>query len=80
MARNFSTTIFYNKQSYHAVFIPQMRPDGLHYEVNIKSFPRFYMVWSAIGRFDVLPGTSSGIPYELILAASDAIDEHHKRA
>ena len=58
-----------------AVILPQLRRNGIHYEVNINGFPRFYVVWSQLGRYDVAPGiTASQIPYEVVLSVSDAIE------
>jgi hypothetical protein len=75
MAASFSTQIVYNKQPMLAVILPQLRQDGMHYEVNIKGFPRFYMVWTVLGRYDVAEGKDAPVlPYELILAVSDAIE------
>ena len=57
-----------------AVVVPQLRQDGRYYEVNIKGFPRFYMAWSALGRFDIT-GEEVNIPYELVLAVSDMLGQ-----
>ena len=73
MAHSFSRRISFNKQSLLAVVVPQLRQDGMHYEVNIKGYPRFYMAWSVLGRFDIV-GLEPGIPYELILAVSDMLE------
>lgn len=78
MARNFSTTIHYNRQKISTIFIPIMQPNGLHYEVNISGFPRFTVAWSMLGRFDVVPnadGEMPDIPYELILVVSDLLEK-----
>ncbi len=58
-----------------AVVIPQLRKDGMYYEVNIKGYPRFYMAWSPLGRFDVTGEESSLLPYQLVLAVSDMIEK-----
>jgi hypothetical protein len=78
VANSFSKQIVYNKKPLLAVFVPQLRPDGMHYEVNIKGYPRFYMAWSPLGRFDVIGEESNDLPYELVLAVSDAIEKQRK--
>ncbi len=57
------------------VVIPQLRKDGMYYEVNIKGYPRFYMAWSPLGRFDVTGEESGLLPYQLVLAVSDMIEQ-----
>jgi hypothetical protein len=49
----------------------------MHYEVNVKGFPQFFMRWTELGRYDLLPNTEEAekLPYALILAASDAIEK-----
>lgn len=75
MAVSFSAQIVHNKVPMLAVIVPQLRKNGMHYEVNIKGFPRFFMVWSALGRYDVAAATDApALPYELVLAVSDAIE------
>lgn len=75
MPASFSAQVVYNKQSLLAVILPQLRRNGMHYEVNINGFPRFYMAWSALGRYDIAPGSNAPqVPYELVLAVSDAIE------
>ena len=81
MARNFSTSIYFNNEKLAAVLVPVMLSDGLHYEVNIKGFPRFMMRWSELGRFDLVENDeiqSKDIPYELILAVSEVLDKLKK--
>jgi hypothetical protein len=78
MARNFSTNLLYDRQKHFVVFIPLMKSDGMHYEVNIKSFPRFEVAWSTMGRYDIVAdadGEIPAIPYELILAVSDVLEK-----
>jgi hypothetical protein len=79
MPRNFSRTIHYDKQHTLAVVVPHMRKDGLYYEVNIKGFPRFFMTWTALGRFDVVNNEEVSLPYDLVLAVSDMLEEETKR-
>lgn len=54
-----------------------MRRNGMHYEVNVQGFPRFFMRWTELGRYDILPNTEDEemLSYALILAASDAIEK-----
>lgn len=78
MAGNFTQRVAYNGTSVLAVIVPQLRKDGMYYEVNIAGFPRFFMKWSALERYDVTGDESKSIPYELQLAVSDAIEAHNK--
>lgn len=78
MAGNFTQRVTYNGTSVLAVIVPQLRKDGMYYEVNIAGFPRFYMTWSALERYDVTGDETQSIPYELQLAVSDAIEARNK--
>ncbi len=72
MANSFSAPVMYNKRSLLAVIVPQLRKDGMYYEVNISGFPRFFMAWSQLGRYDIIKDQPK-IPYELVLAVSDVL-------
>jgi hypothetical protein len=74
VASSFSKQVFFDKKALLAVIIPQLRKDGMYYEVNIKGYPRFFMSWSALGRYDVA-GEDHKLPYQLVLAVSDAIEK-----
>lgn len=78
MRKNIQKRVRYNGQTVLAVIIPEHRQDGMYYEVNIKGFPRFHMTWSPIGRYDIKASAGAHIPYELLLAVSDAIEESTK--
>ena len=73
MSNNFSKQIVFNKKTLLATIVPQLRRDGMYYEVNIKGYPRFFMKWSALGRYDIAD-EDKNIPYELLLSVSDAIE------
>lgn len=75
MRRNMQKRITYNGKTVLAIIVPEHRQNGMHYEVNVKGFPRFYMAWSPIGRYDIASQPDGHVPYELILAVSDAIEE-----
>lgn len=79
VAQSFSQVVVYNKISLLAVVVPQLRKDGMYYEVNIKGYPRFYMTWSQLGRYDEQDGGGLGIPYQLLLAVSDMLEGHLKK-
>lgn len=79
MANSISKQVIYNKTPHLAVIVPQLRQDGMHYEVNIKGFPRFYMAWSPLGRFDIINEQGLDLPYELVLAVSDVIEKQRKK-
>lgn len=78
MANSFSKEVFFDKKRVLAVIVPQLRKDGMYYEVNIKGYPRFFMKWSELGRFDVVDGEEHNLPYQLVLAVSDVIEQHRK--
>jgi hypothetical protein len=78
MANSFSRQFTCNKQSMLAVIVPELRKDGTYYEVNVKGYPRFFMCWSPLGRFDVAEGAPA-LPYELVLAVSDVIEQQTSR-
>ncbi len=73
MPNSFSKQIFFDKKSALAVIVPELRKDGMYYEVNVKGYPRFFMSWSPLGRYDVVNGEEYNLPYELVLAVSDII-------
>lgn len=78
MPSNFSKRINFDGTSALAVIVPQLRKNGMHYEVNVKGYPRFYMVWSPLSRYDIVKQEGlKTLPYELILAVSDAIEEYN---
>lgn len=80
MPAAFTTILISDGRSYPASILPAMRRNGMHYEVNVQGFPRFFMRWTELGRFDILPGEESGaVPYDLVLAASDAIEKQTGR-
>ena len=79
MPRNFSKVIHFDKQHALAVAVPHMRKDGLYYEVNIKGYPRFFMRWSELGRYDVTGEVESPLPYNMVLAVSDMLEAETRK-
>lgn len=79
MKQNFTQRISFDGKIVLAVIIPEHRQDGMYYEVNVKNYPRFYMTMSPLGRYDLVPEPGINIPYDLILAVSDAIEESSRR-
>lgn len=75
MKQNFTARIRYEGRTVPATVIPQHRKDGMYYEVNIPGVERFYMYWSALDRFEVVPQDGVNIPDTLALAVSDTIEE-----
>ncbi len=75
MSNSFSKQIIFNKKTLLATIVPQLRKDGMYYEVNIKGYHRFYMNWSALGRYDLTDDSEADIPYELLLSVSDLIEK-----
>lgn len=80
MSNSFSQQVVYNKKPLLAVVVPQLRKDGMYYEVNIKGYARFFMCWSPLGRYDVANNEETKIPYDLILAVSDMIEQRKGRS
>ncbi len=78
MASSFSKQVIYNKKALLAIVVPQLHKDGMHYEINIQGYPRFYMAWSPLGRYDILD-TDLHVPYDLVLSVSDVIEQNIKR-
>jgi len=77
VAESFKKQVIFHKKPVLAVIVPQLRKDGMHYEINIRGYPRFYMAWSPLGRYDVVSEEGIKLPYELVLAVSDAIEKRH---
>ncbi len=73
MRQNFSVEIILDGKTLVAVLLPHLRHNGLHYEVNVRGFPRFFMKKTELGRYDIVT-PNAAIPYNLILAASDVIE------
>ena len=74
MAQNFTATIPFDGQRLLAVVIPTLRRNGMHYEVNIPGFPRFWVRWGAMERYEVVRPVDASLPDVLVLAVSDAIE------
>ena len=74
MAQNFSTAISFDGNTLLAIVIPTLRRNGMHYEVNIPGYPRFWMRWGAMERYEVVRPADARLPDELVLAVSDAIE------
>ena len=78
MPASFSKRISFDGKNVLAVIVPELRKDGMYYEINIKGYPRFYMTWSPLDRYDVVSAEDQKLPYDLILAVSDAIEQKKK--
>ncbi len=78
MRQNFKTRVIYDGRSTQAIIVPEHRKDGMYYEINIPEVDRFYMSWSALDRYDIVPQEGLSVPDSLILAVSDAIEEKMK--
>ena len=74
MPQNFTTTFSFEGRSLIVVVLPAMRRNGMHYEVNIPGYPRFFMKWSELDRYDIVNGSEYKVPDGLVLAVSDAIE------
>lgn len=78
MAYNFSRQFSVDGKNLLAVIVPELRKDGMYYEVNINGYPRFRMTWSALGRYDIT-GADNGVPYHIVLAVSDIIEAEFRK-
>ena len=78
MAQNFSQQFSADGKTLLAVIVPELRKDGMYYEVNIKGYPRFKMAWSPLGRFDIT-GEEKGVPYNIVLAVADILETERKK-
>jgi len=78
VANSFSKQLVFEKKTLLAVIVPQLRQDGMYYEVNIKGYPRFYMSWSPLGRYDITDEELK-LPYQLVLGVSDLIEQERGR-
>lgn len=74
VARNFSTSITFDGKTLPAIIIPNLRRNGMHYEVNIPGYPRFWMRWGAMDRYELVRPAGLSIPQGIELAVSDAIE------
>ena len=74
MPQNFTTTFSYEGHPLNAVILPALRRNGMHYEINITGYPRFFMKWTELDRYDIINGQGLQIPGSLVLAVSDAIE------
>jgi hypothetical protein len=67
--------VSFDKKSLLATVVPQLRKNGMYFEINIKGYPRFYMSWSELGRYDVVHEDGLNLPYQLVLAVSDMLEK-----
>jgi len=74
MPLNFSREISFDGRTVLAVIIPSLRRNGMHYEINVPGYPRFFMAWSPLGRYDTVHAERLELPYNLVLALSDTIE------
>lgn len=78
MPANFSCPITFDGQTVLVVIVPSLKRNGMHYEINVPGYPRFFMAWSPLGRYDVINGAGLKLPYNLILALSDILESSGK--
>lgn len=75
---NFTATVYFDGQSSIATILPVMREDGQQYEVNISGFPRFWVRWGPLDRYEMVKKEGVVIPDSVLLAVSDLIEERDK--
>ncbi|MBS1615763.1 MAG: hypothetical protein JST06_06545 [Bacteroidetes bacterium] len=74
MPQNFTTSIRFEGRRHLAVVVPMTRSNGLHFEVNIPGFPRFWLRWGTSDKYELVKPGDAKIPDGLLLAVSDAIE------
>lgn len=74
MRQNFTVQVNYDGHNTSAKIIPEHRKDGMYYEINIPGIERFFVKWSAMDRYDIVPQQGLSLPDSLVLAISDAIE------
>ena len=79
VAHNFTTAVSFEGRRHLAVIVPTMRGNGMHYEVNIPGFPRFWLRWGATDKYELVKPADAKIPDGLILALSDAIEAANEK-
>ena len=79
VAHNFTTSVSFDGNTLLAVVIPTMRGNGMHYEVNIPGFPRFWVRWGATDKYEVVKPVDVKLPDTLVLTVSDAIEKAQGR-
>ena len=79
MKKNFSVQLNFDGKKVLAVILQEIRSDGKYFEININGYPRFFMSWSPLGRYDLVPQEGLQLPYDLVLAVSDALEGELKR-
>lgn len=79
MAQNFTTPVSFDGKTLLAVVVPTMRSNGMHYEVNVPGYPRFWMHWGVMDRYELVRPRDVQLPDALVLAVSDAIEKAERR-
>ena len=75
---NFTATVYFDGRSALASIVPVMKEDGQQYEINIDGFPRFWVRWGALDRYELVRRDDKLIPDSVLLAVSDLIEERDK--
>ncbi len=79
MAHNFSAPVPFEGKTLLAVILPTLRGNGMHYEVNIPGYPRFWVRWGALDRYELVRPADTKLPEALVLAVSDVIESNGGR-
>ena len=74
MAHNFTAPVHFDGRTLLSVVVPAMRGNGMHFEVNVPGYPRFWMRWGAMERYEVVRPADAKLPDALVLAVSDVIE------
>jgi hypothetical protein len=75
MAHNFTAPVSFEGKTVLAIIVPALRRNGVHYEVNITGYPRFWMYWGVMDRYEVVRPGDVKLPDSLVLAVSDVIEK-----
>ena len=75
MPQNLTAVIHFNGKNLPVVILPALRRNGMHFEVNIPGYPRFFMKWSELDRYDIVNGKELKVPDSLVLMVNDLIEK-----
>jgi len=75
MPQNLTAVIHFNGENLPVVILPALRRNGMHFEVNIPGYPRFFMKWSELDRYDIVNGKELKVPDSLVLMVNDLIEK-----
>lgn len=79
MRQNFTARVTYDGRTVHAVILPEHRKNGMYYEINIPGTERFYMHWTVMDKYELVPQPGLKLPENLLFAIGDLLEEKFGR-